>query len=226
MQKSPKPHIVHNTPKPICTLALNSSQTCVIFLPRACDLAWSESARDVSEGDCMFLTYWAQAAWAHQHGCWERDEGRETEQYRYVCARGPVCVCSIVSMGKEEREMEEQRSGRKRRCSTCEYSSEGQVGSSCQEEDWESIVESEREEKECECNREQIQKHWVSRRMEFIDQETQLGERAAGLGKQPMLLLTDVMFWPHSSLSASSCFNDAPLCQWAIIRRSQMTTVY
>lgn len=79
-----KPYAVHNTPKPICTLALNSSQTCEIFLPRACDLAWSESVRVVSEGDCMFLTCSAQAAWAHQHGCWERDEGSEAEQYRDV----------------------------------------------------------------------------------------------------------------------------------------------
>lgn len=73
---TPKKSTVHNTPKPICTLALNCSQTCEIFLPRACDLAWSELVRVVSEGDCMFLTCWAQAAWAHQPGCWERDEGR------------------------------------------------------------------------------------------------------------------------------------------------------
>lgn len=97
MKSQSKPYAVHNTPKPICTLALNSSQTCEIFLPRACDLAWSESVRVVSEGDCMFLTCSAQAAWAHQHGCWERDEGSEAEQYRDVGLCVCVCSCTIVS---------------------------------------------------------------------------------------------------------------------------------
>lgn len=219
---SPNPYTVHNTPKPISTLALNSSQTCEIFFTQGLwsRLIWVGAGckrRRLHVLDLLGAGGVGTPAWVLRKG-W-RKEGRQSNIEMCVCMFYPVYWRGGEGDGGRT-EWEEE---------AVQYMRVFLWGTSRlvlpRRRPGEHTRKGEREKEECECNGEQIQKHWGSKRMESIDQETQLGERVAGLGRQPMPLLTDVMFWPHGSLSASSCFNDAPLCQWAIIRRSQITTL-